>query len=168
MMISLSIQRWLSNYVENVRIKWPNDIYVADKKICGILIENQLAGIRIKSAIVGIGVNINQTEFPNQLSNKVTSIRLLNPENKSFNIEDCCLSLLQIIFDDYNARNLTDTNSLLAEYNALLYRKDMLAHYQIRGNIQQGTINGVTTDGQLIVRFADKEATFDLKEIKFL
>ena len=61
--ISLAIKEELSTYTEDISIKWPNDIYWKEKKICGILIENDLMGRNICQSIAGIGININQEEF---------------------------------------------------------------------------------------------------------
>ena len=64
--VSLAICKYLESVVEeDVFIKWPNDIYVGEKKICGILIENQFKGNNFEYAIIGIGLNVNQTNFQN-------------------------------------------------------------------------------------------------------
>ncbi len=60
----------------DIRIKWPNDIYVGNRKICGILIENSLAGSRITHSIVGIGINVNQEHFISDAPNPVSIIQL--------------------------------------------------------------------------------------------
>ena len=67
--VSLAIVDFLSYYLENVTIKWPNDIYVGNKKIAGVLIENSLRGAFISSSVVGIGLNVNQTEFSSSIPN---------------------------------------------------------------------------------------------------
>ena len=74
--ITLALRLYLEEKDITVRIKWPNDIYAGDRKICGILIENILQGQDVASSIVGIGLNLNQTEFPADLPNPV-SIALL-------------------------------------------------------------------------------------------
>lgn len=62
------------------RIKWPNDIYIGDEKIAGILIENQLGGVGIDRSIVGIGLNVNQTEFLSDAPNPTSVARLVGSE----------------------------------------------------------------------------------------
>ena len=69
---SIALRRYLLRKRVSARIKWPNDIYVGDRKICGILIENILHGPEVSSSIVGIGLNLNQTEFPPDLPNPVS------------------------------------------------------------------------------------------------
>ena len=70
--VTLALRRYLLRKRVSARIKWPNDIYVGDRKICGILIENILHGPEVSASIVGIGLNLNQTEFPSDLPNPVS------------------------------------------------------------------------------------------------
>ena len=66
-MVSVALCNTLQRYIpQTPEIKWPNDIYVGDKKICGVLIENRLEGHRIKDCVIGIGLDVNQTEFKSQ------------------------------------------------------------------------------------------------------
>jgi len=77
--VSLSIKEELDQWTEGISIKWPNDIYWNDKKICGILIENDLSGHHIGRSISGIGVNINQDVFRSNAPNPISlkrSVRL--------------------------------------------------------------------------------------------
>ena len=63
-MVSVALCNTLQRYIpQTPEIKWPNDIYVGDKKICGVLIENRLEGHRIKDCVIGIGLDVNQTVF---------------------------------------------------------------------------------------------------------
>lgn len=72
--ISLTIVELLSNYGINARIKYPNDIYVGDKKICGILIEHSLRGNKMVNSIIGVGLNVNQQQFDISLPNPTSMI----------------------------------------------------------------------------------------------
>ena len=78
--VTLALRRYLLRKRVSARIKWPNDIYVGDWKICGILIENILHGPEVAASIVGIGLNLNQTEFPPDLPNPI-SLSLLTGKN---------------------------------------------------------------------------------------
>jgi BirA family biotin operon repressor/biotin-[acetyl-CoA-carboxylase] ligase len=78
--VSLAIVDVLDQYVEGVSIKWPNDIYVGDRKICGILIENTLSGYSIERSIVGIGLNVNQMQFVSDAPNPVSLVQLIGKE----------------------------------------------------------------------------------------
>ena len=69
---TVSLVRFLAEHGIEARIKWPNDIWVGDKKICGILIENVLDGQYVGASIIGIGLNINETGWPEELPNPVS------------------------------------------------------------------------------------------------
>lgn len=92
MAASLSVCDFLSDFGIEAKIKKPNDIYVADKKICGMLIENSIQGRQMNWSIVGMGVNINQTEFPENLPNPVSVKQLTG---KDMDIEKCLNKLLR-------------------------------------------------------------------------
>ncbi|MDD4637359.1 MAG: biotin--[acetyl-CoA-carboxylase] ligase, partial [Bacteroidales bacterium] len=77
---ALAVKETLSLYIPDVSIKWPNDIYYRDKKITGILIENNLTAKVFSSSIIGIGININQQAFPENLPNPVSLIQILGKE----------------------------------------------------------------------------------------
>ena len=77
---TLAIRDFLLDNGIEARIKWPNDIWVGDKKICGILIENILDGAKVRDSIVGIGLNLNQTSWPSDIPNPV-SMKLLTGRN---------------------------------------------------------------------------------------
>ena len=83
--VTLALRLYLEGHGVNVRIKWPNDIYVGDRKICGILIENILHGQDVVSSIIGIGLNLNQKDFPSDLPNPVSLTRLTG---KPYDVED--------------------------------------------------------------------------------
>ena len=71
-MISVAIYRVLSHFTDGIKIKWPNDIYFQNRKIAGILIENSLMGKNIRYSVIGVGLNINQTMFPENIPNPVS------------------------------------------------------------------------------------------------
>lgn len=70
--ITLAIRDYLLSKGIESRVKWPNDIWVGDKKICGILIENTLEGVHISESIIGVGLNLNQKEWPSDLPNPIS------------------------------------------------------------------------------------------------
>jgi BirA family biotin operon repressor/biotin-[acetyl-CoA-carboxylase] ligase len=80
--VALTLRKVLSQYVDNVMIKKPNDIYVEDKKIAGILIEHHIQGEKLKYSIAGVGINVNQTQFDPSLPNPI-SLKLLTKKNLS-------------------------------------------------------------------------------------
>ena len=84
---ALSLTKLLGRHGIEARIKWPNDIYAGDNKICGILIENSLKGMEIDWSIIGIGLNVNQTSFPEDLPNP-TSMRLCTGNSNPYNTRE--------------------------------------------------------------------------------
>ena len=158
---------------KGVKIKWPNDIYVDGKKICGTLITTRLStqasnqsGNKaiISSAICGIGLNINETDFPDWLPNP-TSLRLLTGQR--YELEPLLQQLLQCIERRYDAlRHGTD---LEEEYLSLLLGRGVPAHYLYQGRTITATIDGVDPFGRLLLTASDgTHLCCNLKEIALL
>ena len=142
---ALSVADFLSTYGIKAEIKWPNDIYVGEKKICGILIENSFRGKTISSSIIGIGLNINQRNFNVNLPNP-TSMLLCQTDlscnsdssqchsersDESFDIRTCLEEFMDIFTSYYN-RYLAaggDFSSLRQQYLENLWRLDIQAEY---------------------------------------
>ena len=166
MLVSLGIYTWASSLMAHVKIKWPNDIYVNNKKVGGVLIENQLRQGQIKSSIIGIGINLNQVDFPVELLDKATSLR--HETGQFYPIEETGLDLLESILNTYASINVNNNALLLNSYNDLLFQKDQKAIYLIEDTEYEGIIQGVNPQGKLLVQIAGETQAFDLKEIKFL
>lgn len=120
--VSLAIVEMLDRYVEGVSIKWPNDIYVGDRKICGILIENAITGTAITRCIVGIGLNVNQTVFLSDAPNPV-SLRQLIPGTE-FDIDALADTMLSAILLRVDEALAGDTSAIAAAYFARLWRRE--------------------------------------------
>lgn len=149
--------------VDGVRIKWPNDMLVADHKICGILIENQLKGNTLASSIIGIGLNILQEEF---LIPSATSLKMVT--GKSYNLSEEFGKLISLLESRYLLLRQGKQDELLQEYLQVLYRIHEEHSYQSRGEVFQGTIQGVDAIGKLQLATSTGIRTFDLKEIQYL
>ena len=120
---SLAVVDFLSMHGITARIKWPNDIYVGSKKICGILIENSLQGSAISSSIIGIGLNINQRNFNVNLPNP-TSMVLCRAEDGPLDIHRCLEEFMDI-FTSLHDRFLSsacDLSPLRQSYLSSLWR----------------------------------------------
>lgn len=107
---ALSLVDLLSRHEIKARIKWPNDIYAGDEKICGILIENSLKGSEIDWSIIGIGLNVNQTAFPEDLPNP-TSIKLCTGNSNPYNTREI-LEEFMGIFTGYYREYLNGNGAL--------------------------------------------------------
>ena len=143
--LSLALVDFLSifNFQFSIQIKWPNDIYVGDKKICGVLIENRIHGRRIKDCIIGIGLNINQTTFrsdaPNPVSIKQIEEMVNNIETKiqsSLDREITTMQIGELAMEEIKKvdevsyvrfasvyRQFKDINTFMEELNKLLTEK---------------------------------------------
>jgi len=107
---ALSLVDLLSRHEIKARIKWPNDIYAGDEKICGILIENSLKGSEIDWSIIGIGLNVNQTAFPEDLPNP-TSMKLCTGNSNPYNTREI-LEEFMGIFTGYYREYLNGNGTL--------------------------------------------------------
>ncbi len=164
--VSLGILEILQHYIPDVRIKWPNDIMAGSNKIAGILIENTLSGNHIKHSIIGIGLNVNQTAFPEELAH-VTSMKILR--HSSFNLKELAQKIVTSIQKKYNFFENGYLRSIQEQYLTNLYLYLQEASYIDQNNQEfTGEIIGLSTDGKLQVKQQDRIRTFGFKEIRFL
>lgn len=165
--ISLAVFHTIDEYVpRRAHIKWPNDIYIDDNKVAGILIQNQLQGKKLSTSIVGIGINVNQDEFVSDAPNPI-SIR--NAIGGHVDLGDIKQSLVDNITRQYHALRLGTYKSLVDQYHQVLYRKGELHRFAIQnGQELSGTILGVSGQGLLQVLIEGQTYEFGFKEIKYL
>jgi BirA family biotin operon repressor/biotin-[acetyl-CoA-carboxylase] ligase len=165
--VSLAIYKAISKYLSNdLAIKWPNDIYYRDKKLGGILIENTIVGNGIKSAVVGIGLNINQQSFSPAIAEKAISIcQILQQDVNLENLLADICSCLESSYLQLKARNYT---LLKQAYVDKLYKLKEKAFFRHNGEDFEGIIKGVTENGLLEIQKGTKIMTFNFKEIEFL
>lgn len=164
--ISLGICDYLKEKaIDNVKIKWPNDIYVGDNKVCGILIEHEISGEYLNSSICGVGLNINQEEFKSSAPNPVS---LINITNQKYSLEQELLILLDCIERRYIT--IEDNRDLLwKDYKNYLYRFNKVYKYKTEDGIIEGKIVGVNKYGQLLLKTKDlKISEYSFKEISFI
>lgn len=169
MLISLGIIDWLKFLNIIATIKWPNDILIGNKKIAGILIENISNSKEIKQSVIGIGVNVNQKQFLEDLQHTASS---LFKESGIFieDLESACLDLLASIYnrvENYKNNSLSNID-LLKEYNNSLFRRDILASYSSNNITFQAILTKVDENGQLYLLKNNKEITFYFKELVFV
>jgi len=165
--ISLAIARWLEQLLSvGVKIKWPNDIYVGDRKIGGVLIENILKGKAWKSAIVGIGINVNQTDFPAAIRRRITSIKDYLREDSD--IGELLTALCRSIEREYLALKQGQTEAQLASYKQRLYRLGERHPFLVSGVKVDGILLDITETGRLQIDFGGHVADFDIKEVAFV
>jgi BirA family biotin operon repressor/biotin-[acetyl-CoA-carboxylase] ligase len=164
---SLAVRDTLKRYTDRtVWIKWPNDIYIDDKKISGLLFENRISGRRMAHAILGVGVNILQTDFPPEFAQKTTSLKLLTSRGDFAFIE--IIQQIQGYLSYYNEL-LRDGHHdrLLEAYNSNLYQKGQLKTYKAAGQIFEGEILDVEEDGLLPIFQNGIIKKYDLKDVHY-
>ncbi|MEG1642853.1 MAG: biotin--[acetyl-CoA-carboxylase] ligase [Bacteroidales bacterium] len=163
--ISISIVNVLSRYSSGFSIKWPNDIYWKDKKICGILIENYVTQEYIDSSIIGIGINVNQIKFISSAPNPVSLIQITEHDK---NTEDLFHEVAGEIKNCYNQYISGNYDTLDSIYTSLLYRGKGFYLYESQGRKFKAEITTVTPDGFIVLcekdgnisRYAFKEVSF--------
>jgi len=168
MAVSLAVADTVSLFLPDaaVAVKWPNDIYADHLKICGILIENTLQGSHIRYSIVGIGLNVNQTEFDGITA---TSLRLVAGQPFSLpEVFNCLMCQLEKWYLKLQAQGSAVIRN---SYLKMLYRLGEIASYtDLRGDIPmifQGVIEDIDASGRLLIRTVTGVEAFDLKQIRF-
>ncbi len=164
MAMALSVCNFFNKLTNDaIKIKWPNDIYWRDRKAGGILIENVLQGQVWKFAIVGIGLNINQTEF-GELQKKAVSLKQIT--GKHYAPLQLAKELCVELNDQYNAW-LTSSKKIISEYKQKLYKVNEKVQLKKDSRVFDAIIKDVTTSGQLVVQHGTEE-TFDVGEVEWV
>ena len=167
MVTSLSIIKTLQLFqVPKLVVKWPNDILSEQKKICGILIENVIKQNVIEGSIIGIGLNVNQTHFPNL----PTASSLKNLTGTLFDVDELLVRIIEQLKYYFNKLEQQKHDFIKRAYEALLFRRQKPSTFKdAHGNLFSGFIQGINADGSLLILLEDniiKE--FKLKEIQLL
>lgn len=166
-MVSLAVANVLKEEVgEGIYIKWPNDIYWRNKKIGGILIENDLLGSNIQYSIIGIGLNVNQQIFASNAPNPV-SLRQIT--GKTYDREALLKTLVKRIYMLYIQLLREELNCFDEEYKASLYRHDGVYAYEADHEQFKASIVDVLPSGQLVLQTdVGKKRTFAFKEVSII
>jgi BirA family biotin operon repressor/biotin-[acetyl-CoA-carboxylase] ligase len=166
MAISLGICDFLGREIPQCSIKWPNDIYVNNDKIAGILIENSIMGDNIEYSIIGIGLNVNQDIFLSNAPNPV-SMKLLT--GKVFDLAKCLSHLSEDLDKRYKQVVSENYDLIRNEYNAKLYRLNELMNFRDQEGIFSGRILSVTESGRLqIEKRSGIRREYYFREIEFI
>lgn len=176
---ALAVERVLSKYIGNVSIKWPNDVYYKDFKICGMLIEHSLSGGKINYTIPGIGINVNQRVFLSDAPNPISLANVLGHEVPTSEILDGLVDEILTMCDQLPEK----AEEIHREFLSKLYRRDGFHEYQstIRsssadglsvleeGEHFQARIVNVHPDGMLdLITTEGHIHTFAFKEVAFI
>jgi BirA family biotin operon repressor/biotin-[acetyl-CoA-carboxylase] ligase len=164
--VALTVCSYLRTYSEDVKIKWPNDIYLGDKKICGILIENSIQGMRLSSSVIGIGININQATFDNE---RATSLAEAMGRNFSLNDEfNKIIHHLDALY--FKSKSIAGIAAIDQEYLQRMFGYNQERTFETDGKRITGRITGVTSWGQLLLmpHGMTNPIAFNHKEIVWL
>ncbi|MFL2591395.1 MAG: biotin--[acetyl-CoA-carboxylase] ligase [Flavobacteriaceae bacterium] len=135
---SLSVRKVLmNNGINDLFIKWPNDILSVNKKISGILIENLYKGKKLMGSIVGVGINVNQVIFPKNFN--ASSMKIIT--SNEFSLKKTLHDFLDIF--NRNLLLYSNFDLLKKDFNKSLFRKNEIIEYEINGNIKKGEIIGL-------------------------
>lgn len=170
-LVTLSLKKYFFKNGLNVKIKWPNDIYCGDNKICGILIENHFSGVNLSASIAGIGININQSQFDSDAPNPTS---LLLETGRDYNLKEELNTFVDIFIEKYldfeHNINESAKENIDKEYTNSLYRLGELCKYENlkSGELFIGKIKGIDNKACLIVEKESGESeSFAFKEIKY-
>ena len=163
---ALSVKETLDAYTEGISIKWPNDIYWQDKKICGMLIENDLSGHNLLRSIIGIGINLNQTIFRGDAPNPISLWQIVKQEVN----REVVLRQFLSRFEAYNQALLSGEKALIhARYMEALYRREGYHPYADAKGAFSARIYGIEPTGHLLLQSTDGAIRrYAFKEVSYL
>ena len=169
--ISLALRDMLAEFCSDVRIKWPNDLYIRDMKIAGILIENSIEGTLIKDSIAGIGLNVNQVSFPEGLPNP-TSLQL--EIGKDIELSLVFNRLISRLNERYAQLQEQQFETIDKEYLLYLYKYMAETTFTESGGTGksrssfQARITGVMDSGEIVLQTIQGQSrAFSFKEIEY-
>lgn len=164
--IALAIKEELDTFSDGFSIKWPNDIYWQEQKICGILIENDLIGSSIQKSIAGIGININQQQFHSQAPNPVSLWQITGKEHDLVSVLN---EIIHRIIDNYTLLKEGKAQEVTERYHNSLFRKEGIHAYKDHSGRFMATIVCVKPEGTLILKDLDgKEREYAFKEVQYI
>jgi BirA family biotin operon repressor/biotin-[acetyl-CoA-carboxylase] ligase len=164
MAVAVAVREFLSEHIkEEIKIKWPNDIYWRDRKAAGILIENLWQGSEWRFAILGIGINVNQTDF-GELGVKAVSLKQITGEG--FNPVTLAKQLCEVLDGKYNLMVL-DPLLIVDQYKLNLYKLNEQIRLKKDNRVFEGRFKDVTIKGQMVVEHAIEEK-FDVGEVEWI
>jgi len=160
--VAIGVANALEKYLPEVKVKWPNDLFVNSLKIGGILIENTVSGKHLGESVIGIGLNINQKTLIS------TATSLARERQQEFEREEVLQIVLQEILLVYHRLRLEKWEKIKSLYYAKLYKMAIPYNYTLADGKQfRGVLKGISEEGKLILLTAEGEKQFDFKEVAF-
>ena len=163
---ALALHEVLSEEAEGITIKWPNDIYWRDRKLCGTLIENDLTGLYVSRSISGTGVNLNQTTFVSDAPNPVSLIQITG---KRYDIKNMLQRILLRVAFYYDLLREGDEQTIARRYKNALYRKDGFHTYKDAIGTFRARIADIEPIGKLVLEDeSGNRREYMFKEVSFI
>ena len=164
--VALGLKDAVEQYIQPIKIKWPNDIYYQNQKIAGILIENELTGQIIGKSIIGIGLNVNQEQFSNAAPNAVSIKQILR---KEINIDTLLEKMIYAILFRYNKLKTGNIESIISAYHDSLYRKSGFYFFLDQNGQFKAEIERVADDGFLhLITDTGEGRSYAFKEVIYI
>ncbi len=159
----LAITDCLINYDIKAKLKWPNDILINGKKVGGILCESKISGGLIKSMVIGVGLNVNETigDFPEDLRPNVTSLMIEN--GIQYQIEILLANILYHL--EHRIQNIDNVQSQIIDWEKRCAHLNQKVTFHSGDKIINGVFKGLSSIGQAIITINNKEVKFDSGEI---
>ena len=162
---SVSVCAFFNSFVQGAaRIKWPNDLYWQDRKAGGILIENIISEGAWQRSVIGIGININQSSFPENLQNPVS---LKQITGRDYVLTDLANEVCFLFNHNFNRLISAGFEPIYDSYLSFLYKKNEPARLKIGGRVFEAVIKSVSPTGMLVVEHGIKEE-FDFGKIEWI
>lgn len=159
------IHKFLSKYLSNIKIKWPNDLLVNNQKIAGILTEAQTKGNQQPIIIIGIGININQKHFDQDIDQYTTS--LAKETGQIYDLDNLINELATILITEID-HYLDENNQFIDYLKQYLYAKNETITYEEEGKIKQAVLIDIDEDGDLIINTNNQLNKVHTGEIKII
>ena len=163
MKISLAVVRALQEIAPAIKaqIKWPNDIYADGKKLAGILIENSISGTRVQHCIIGIGMNVNETYFPESIPNAI-SLHMLTGDN--YDIKTVAEKLQSNVLTIYN-QPFSDWKD---EYDERLFGRNKDQWFEMEGRKVKAKVIDVDGEGKMVIEYNGITSAFYTHQLKWI
>ena len=168
-----TLDKLLPDAAERLCIKWPNDIYYGDKKLCGTLFQNDITGGEYRMAAIGIGLNVNQQSFPDYLPNPVSMVQIMEYETGRFALllrfVDDFMDLYIDLRESTSALSSGTFEAIEAEYHKRLYRRSGTHAWRDEKGAFSASIDQVEPDGTLLLRTDEGEMRrYGFKEVEYV
>lgn len=162
--VALALHDAMQHYGIDVRLKWPNDIYVGNCKLAGILLEVDYSGTFVEQAIIGIGLNVNQENFP-PMDRRPVSMKMLL--ERDFILDDVLATILDLFEHYYTELRFGNRNAIAAEYGKVLLGMNVPHIFIDKNGRFEGVIQGVESDGHLrLLRNDGSTGRYAFKEVE--